>query len=158
MMLARAPRPSDRSTALRMQTQRQRDTQCELAIRRQLYRLGIRYRIDCRPVPDVHRRADIVIRPAKIALFMDGCFWHKCPLHWKPPKRHAAWWINKVESTARRDKETSDLLERLGWLVIRAWEHECPEVVADKVVQAVCQRHPRAAVLFAILRSGEGTV
>jgi DNA mismatch endonuclease (patch repair protein) len=128
-----------------MQTQKQRDTGCELAIRQHLFRLGIRYRIDCRPVPDIPRKADIVIRRAKVALFIDGCFWHKCPQHWKPPKRHAAWWTDKVETTARRDRETSKMLQQSGWLVIRAWEHESAELVASRVVQAVQERDPFAA-------------
>ena len=138
----RAPRPSDAATELRMRTQRQRDTQCELEIRRKLHRTGVRYRIDCPPLTDCRRRADIVIRPARIAIFIDGCFWHKCPLHWKAPHRNSAWWTEKIDSNARRDQETSDLLKQRGWLVIRVWEHEPADAVVRRIIKAVCLRRP----------------
>lgn len=143
----RAPRPSDAATAKRMQLQRQRNTGCELAVRRLLHAKGLRYRIDCRAEKGVPRRADIVVRPAKVAVFVDGCFWHGCPEHWKAPSRHETWWTNKVSANAKRDRETTLLLERAGWLVIRAWEHEEPEAVADRVLEAVRERHPRGARL-----------
>lgn len=143
----RAPRPSDESTALRMQKQRQKDTVCELALRSLLHARGLRYRVDCRAEPSVPRKADIVIRPAKIAVFVDGCFWHRCPLHWKPPNRHSSWWTKKVEENARRDRETTVLLKHAGWHVIRVWEHEDPRVAADEILRAVALRHPRGAEL-----------
>jgi DNA mismatch endonuclease, patch repair protein len=154
--LALVPRPSDAATALRMQTQRQRDTYCEVIVRRELYRLGMRYRIDCRPVPNVPRRADIVIRPAKVAVFIDGCFWHGCPLHWKPPNRNTVWWTKKIKDNARRDRETTKMLRKLGWLVIRVWEHEAPETVADQIFSAVCARRPGIAELRGRKRSVRG--
>ncbi len=143
----RGPKPSDASTAKRMQNQRQKDTACELAVRRLLYSYGLRYRIDCRPEKGIPRRADIVVRPAKVAVFIDGCFWHGCPEHWKPPKRNETWWMNKIRINAVRDRETTLLLESAGWLVIRAWEHEEAESVAARVLAAVRERHPCQAAL-----------
>ena len=141
---SRAPAPSDLSTALRMRRQRQTDTACELAVRRLLYSCGLRYRIDCRPEADLSRRADIVFRSAKTAVFIDGCFWHQCPLHWQAPKRNASWWTKKISANAYRDRQTSNLLECKGWLVIRAWEHENPNTIARRIAEAVRQR-PRGS-------------
>lgn len=142
----RAPRPADSATALRMQAQRQRDTRCEMNIRRELHKRGIRYRIDCRPIPNMRRRADIVIRSAKLAVFVDGCFWHGCPLHWKPPKQHSEWWEAKVAANIRRDKDTTALVEDAGWMVIRAWEHEDATIVAARIADVLYERQSARAL------------
>jgi DNA mismatch endonuclease (patch repair protein) len=123
-----------------MRRQRQKDTACELAVRRLLHGWGMRYRVDCRPEPDVARRADIVFRSAKMAVFVDGCFWHGCPVHWKAPKRNATWWIGKITANVERDARTNQLLERRGWLVIRAWEHESPRAIATRVASSLKHR------------------
>jgi DNA mismatch endonuclease (patch repair protein) len=130
----RAPKPSDSATALRMRTQRQRDTGCEIDLRRELHKRGVRYRIDCRPIPEVPRRADIVMRAAKLAVFVDGCFWHGCPLHWKPPKQHSEWWEAKVAANIGRDKDTTAVLAGAGWMVVRIWEHEDAATAAEQIV------------------------
>jgi DNA mismatch endonuclease, patch repair protein len=139
------PAPSDLSTALRMRGQRQRDTACEVAVRRLLHSWGLRFRIDCRPEQLIARRADIVFRPAKTAVFVDGCFWHGCPLHWKTPKRNGTWWAKKISANAKRDRQTDSVLERGGWLVIRAWEHEDPVAVATRIAEAVQRRRAEFA-------------
>jgi len=123
-----------------MTRQRQRDTACELAVRRLLHAEGQRYRVDCRPERDLARRADIVFRSAKTAVFVDGCFWHRCPTHWKPPKRNAAWWIKKMAANVERDRQTNEMLECNGWLVLRAWEHESPNAIAARIVENVKRR------------------
>ena len=143
----RAPRPSDEATALRMQKQRQKDTVCELALRRLLHARGLRYRVDCRAEPSVPRKADIVLRPAKIAVFVDGCFWHRCPVHWKAPRTNSDWWEQKIARNVERDLQTTKILEAQGWLVIRVWEHEDPRVAADEILRAVSRRRPRGAKL-----------
>jgi DNA mismatch endonuclease (patch repair protein) len=135
-----APAPSDLRTALRMRRQRQADTACELAIRRHLHSWGLRYRVDCRPEPQLPRRADIVFRPAKVAVFVDGCFWHKCPHHWKAPGRNSSWWTDKISANVKRDAETTAVLEASGWTVVRVWEHEDAEAAALDVAELVRAR------------------
>jgi DNA mismatch endonuclease (patch repair protein) len=102
-----------------------------------LHRKGIRYRVHCRPEPASRGRADIVFRSTRIAVFVDGCFWHGCPLHWKPPRRHADWWATKIAANAARDNHTTAALEARGWLVIRVWEHEDAEEAATRIAAEV---------------------
>lgn len=146
----RTPFPSDSATAFRMRSQKQKDTICEIALRRMLHQSGLRYRIHCRPLPSLNRQADIVFRQSKLAVFVDGCFWHGCPTHWKPPKRNSDWWISKIEKNIERDRDTDTLLERAGWLVIRVWEHDDLELVVEQILDSVLLRHPRGASLVAL--------
>jgi DNA mismatch endonuclease (patch repair protein) len=124
----------------RMQAQRQRDTVPELAIRQILHSAGLRYRVDYRPVDTLKRRADIVFRRARVAVFVDGCFWHNCPQHRNIPATNSTWWKEKLEATKRRDRETDWLLKQSGWLPIRVWEHEDPVEAAAKIVEAISAR------------------
>ena len=124
-----------------MSRQRRRDTSPELLIRRQLHRKGLRYRVDL-PVPGLpRRRADITFTRARIAVFVDGCFWHACPLHGSMPKRNGDWWAEKLKRNIARDRETDAHLTAIGWRVLRFWEHEDPDVAAEVVEQVV--RTPR---------------
>ena len=123
-----------------MRSQRRRDTGIELAIRRRVHATGLRYRIDVAPLPGVRRRADILFRPARVAVFVDGCFWHCCPTHGTWPKSNARWWRDKLEANVRRDRDTDRRLSDAGWEVIRIWEHEDPAEAADRVVEAVRAR------------------
>lgn len=107
-----------------MRTTRQRDTVAELALRRALSRLGLRYRLQQAPLAGLRRRADLVFGPARVAVFVDGCFWHSCPLHATQPKANAAWWRAKLAANRRRDADTNRRLEAAGWRVVRVWEHE----------------------------------
>lgn len=120
-----------------MQNTPARDTPAELALRRELHRRGLRYRVDVRPVPTLRRRADIVFTRAKVAVFSDGCYWHGCPEHGSWPKANAGWWREKIETTKRRDRDTDARLTRHGWSVLRIWEHEDPVVAAERVAEAV---------------------
>lgn len=108
----------------RMQNTRRRDTPGEVALRRELHGRGLRYLVDCRPLPGLRRRADIVFPRLKIAVFCDGCYWHGCPKHGTWPRENAEWWRVKIETTKQRDADTNVRLEGAGWLVIRVWEHE----------------------------------
>jgi DNA mismatch endonuclease (patch repair protein) len=81
-----------------------------------------------------------------VAVFIDGCFWHRCPVHWKAPRRHAAWWTSKVKATVDRDAHTLATLEAAGWLVIRVWEHEDPDEATTRIAMAVSQRRQMNAV------------
>ena len=120
-----------------MQANRGRDTGPELAVRRLVHAAGLRYRVDTRPLPDLNRRADLVFTRARVAAFIDGCFWHGCPKHHTVARTNAGFWAEKVRRNQARDVETDRLLTEAGWIVIREWEHEDPAVVADRVLKAV---------------------
>jgi DNA mismatch endonuclease (patch repair protein) len=112
---------------------KKRDTGPELALRRQLHRLGLRYRVDAAPLPGLRRRADIVFRPVRIAVFLDGCFWHGCPDHGSQPRTNRAWWKAKLSRTRARDRDTDRRLREAGWRPIRIWEHENPALAAERI-------------------------
>ena len=131
-----------------MQRQRIRDTESELALRRLLHARGLRYRVDSQPLPGLRRRADVVFGPAKIAVFVDGCFWHGCPDHGqRTTNANQTYWADKVARNNTRDVETDEALTEAGWLSIRVWEHEDPEIVAEMVEAEVRQRRkdPRSS-------------
>ncbi|GAA2810025.1 very short patch repair endonuclease [Crossiella cryophila] len=117
----------------RMSKQSSRDTQVELALRRALYAAGLRYRVHRRPVRGVRREADIVFVSARVAVFVDGCFWHGCPEHATWPKRNAEFWRTKIEGNRSRDLDTDTRLAEAGWLAVRVWEHESAEAAAERV-------------------------
>ena len=123
-----------------MQAQPRRDTKCEMAVRSAVHALGLRYRVHQRPEPDLRREADLVFRTDKIAVFVDGCFWHGCPEHHSPPTTHYHWWEAKIGKNRARDKETDRLLAGCGWTVVRIWEHEDPAEAAKRVRDAVLAR------------------
>lgn len=95
-----------------------------MALRRELHRLGLRYRVDRVVIPGVRRRADVIFTRARIAVFVDGCFWHGCPTHGTRPKANAEWWVNKLEGNVARDRDTDRRLRDAGWQMVRIWEHE----------------------------------
>lgn len=121
-----------------MQLQRTRDTAPEMALRRILHSMGLRYRVDRAPLPGLRRRADIVFGPAKVAVFVDGCFWHGCPEHGRRgTQANPAYWSAKIARNRERDADTDARLAEAGWTVVRAWEHEPPAEVAGTVATAV---------------------
>jgi DNA mismatch endonuclease (patch repair protein) len=128
------------ATRARMSKQRSRDTEIEVALRRELHRLGLRYRVHRRPVLAVRREADVVFGPAKVAVFVDGCFWHGCPEHGTWPKRNGEFWRAKIEANRVRDANTDLVLAEAGWLSVRVWEHEPPDAAAARVHHAVLGR------------------
>jgi len=117
-----------------------RDTRPELAIRSELHRRGLRFRVDRAPVKDLRSRADIVFGPARVAVYVDGCFWHSCPEHGTKPKANAEWWKRKLDRNQQRDRETDRVLREHGWEVVRIWEHEDPVAAADRVESALRAR------------------
>jgi DNA mismatch endonuclease, patch repair protein len=127
--------PLTEEVALRMKRQLRRDTACEMKIRRVLHANGYRYRVDVRPEPDLRCRADILFTRRRIAVFIDGCFWHACPEHGSWPRNNAEWWRNKITRNAGRDRENNSALVKKGWSVVRIWEHEDPETAVRKVTQ-----------------------
>lgn len=116
------PKASSDVVRKRMQITRRQDTPCELALRRELTALGLRYRLQ-RQIPGTRRRADVVFPGLKVGIFVDGCFWHSCPVHGTWPKTNADWWRRKILANVKRDRDTDRLLRTIGLRVIRIWEH-----------------------------------
>lgn len=102
----------------------------ELALRGELHRRGLRYRVDVRGLPG---RPDIVFTKARIAVQVDGCFWHGCPDHAVAPRSNAAWWRDKLALNRSRDARNDAALQAEGWLVLRIWEHVDASAAADLV-------------------------
>ena len=122
-----------------MQANRGRDTKPELALRSILHASGLRFRV-CQPLPiDRRRRADITFTRVGLYVFVDGCYWHGCPEHFTTPKTNTGFWLTKVEGNRRRDWDTTQRLEEMGYTVLRFWEHDDPLLVASKV-EAVYRR------------------
>jgi DNA mismatch endonuclease (patch repair protein) len=128
---------SSEATRKKMLGNKSRDTSPELRVRSLVHRRGLRYRVAQRPIPTLRRTADLVFRRAKIAVFIDGCFWHGCPEHYRPPSTNPDYWRDKIEGNRLRDQETDELLAQAGWEVLRFWEHEDEDEVADAVCAAV---------------------
>ncbi|WP_055690281.1 very short patch repair endonuclease [Streptomyces prasinus] len=128
-----------------MSRQASKDTGGELAVRRLLHAAGLRYRVEY-PVPGMaRRRLDVAFTRAKVAVLIDGCFWHGCPVHATQPKANAEWWRKKLDRNMARDRETTEHLIAQGWTVLRFWEHEAPEEVAARVAATVEQRRAEQA-------------
>lgn len=140
MKIERSTKASSDGVRKRMQANKGRDTIPELALRRAVHALGLRYRVSIRPLPSIRRTADLVFTRAKVAVFLDGCFWHGCPEHHTASRTNAAYWMDKVERNLARDAETNRLLTSAGWSVIRVWEHEDPDTAAKRVAQLVYTR------------------
>jgi DNA mismatch endonuclease (patch repair protein) len=125
-----------------MLANKSRDTRPELLVRSLVHRRGLRYRISARPLPGLRRTADLVFRPTRVAVFIDGCYWHGCPTHYKEPKTNTDYWRAKIAGNRIRDRQTDELLSEAGWLVLRFWEHEDPNEIADAIASAVEGRRP----------------
>jgi DNA mismatch endonuclease (patch repair protein) len=132
-----SPPASSPEVARRMRNVRRRDTAPELRLRSELRRRGFRFRIDASVPFLVRHRADILVRPARVAVFVDGCFWHGCPLHGVLPKSNSAWWCVKLEGVRLCDRRTDAAYEANGWTVLRFWEHHNVDSAADVVQEAV---------------------
>ena len=139
------PPASSPEVRRRMQAVRRRDTVLEMRLRSALHRMGFRYRVDRSPLPGQKRRADLVFPTERIAVYVDGCFWHGCPIHATWPKTNADWWRAKLEANRARDASTDAQLRDHGWTVVRVWGHEpvqdAVERVADEVRRARARRH-----------------
>lgn len=122
-----------------MQSIKRRDTLIELRVRSQLHRRGLRFRVDFAPL-NPRRRADIVFTRVHMAIFLDGCFWHGCPLHYVAPKSNKAYWSQKVLRNMGRDFETDTSLKAAGWTVLRFWAHDDAESIATAIDAAIRER------------------
>ena len=116
-----------------------RDTPPEMAVRRLLHARGLRYRVNYRALPGSRRTVDIAFTRLKIAVMIDGCFWHGCPEHLRPASTRADFWRAKIEGNQARDADTTGILTAAGWRVLRFWEHERPSDVADAIERALAE-------------------
>ena len=136
-------RRPDAALSQRMSSLARRDTAPELAARRALHAAGFRYRVQL-PVPGNRRRTiDVAFTRARLALFIDGCFWHGCPQHGVQPRANSDWWRWKIARNQARDADTTRVLQDQGWRVLRVWEHEPPDAVVDAVRQLLPPRAGR---------------
>lgn len=139
--------------------QRTRDTAPEVAVRKALHALGLRYRVDRAPLRGLRRRADIVFGAARVAVYVDGCFWHGCPEHGNPrPASNGQYWSTKIAGNRARDEDTDRRLAAAGWAVVRAWEHEPVADVAARVATTVRTRLPITGAQSARRRLGNTRV
>lgn len=134
------PTPSDGRVSKRMKRNVRADTRPEVVVRSALHKRGWRFRKHL-PVQTAVRvvRPDIVFTKDRLAVFIDGCFWHCCPIHENQPRINTAYWRPKLERNVARDRLVDNALEEAGWTVLRAWEHENPNDVADRVEEALGQ-------------------
>ena len=116
---------------------RSRDTLPELLVRRALHARGLRFRVDLRPEAELRTRADIVFTRRRIAVYIDGCFWHGCPQHGTSPKANADYWAPKLARNIERDRESTVALEARGWAVLRFWSHEPVDEVVERIAARV---------------------
>jgi DNA mismatch endonuclease (patch repair protein) len=128
-----------------MQGNRSRDTAPEKLLRKYLHERGVRYRVSHRPLRSLRRTADVAFPGVRVAVFVDGCFWHGCPDHCRWPATNEDFWRNKIEGNRTRDAETNRVLEESGWLPVRVWEHEDPSVAAEKIIALVRARRRAVA-------------
>lgn len=131
---------TDARTSARMSRQRRVGTKPETELRKALHRRGFRFFVDRAPLQGLRRRADLVFPRRKVAVYVDGCFWHCCPEHATYPKNNAQWWADKLAGNVARDRDTDARLADAGWLVVRVWEHEPVAAAADRVQAALSGR------------------
>jgi len=138
--------PVSAATSRRMRATGSRDTRPELALRRELHRRGRRFRVDAPlPAPLQRRRADVLFPRRRVAVFVDGCFWHGCPEHGRKPSTNSVYWAEKLARNRTRDRRNGDVLAAAGWLVLRYWEHVDVEAASEEVVEAVLGRRAERA-------------
>lgn len=138
-----------------MKANRRRDTGPEIAVRRLLHNMSLRFRVDF-PVRDGRPRPvrpDVAFTRQRVAVFIDGCFWHGCPEHGRRSGgSNSEYWSAKISRNAERDQEQAERLKAAGWTVIRAWEHEEPEAVATRIHDLVS----RLAASYSAGAHGDG--
>lgn len=134
---ASVPLPSSAEARHRMGAVRQHGTDVELVLHAELRRLGLRFKVHQLLLAGKRRRADVVFPSARVVVFVDGCFWHVCPLHATWPKSNAAWWRKKLEENERRDRDSDARLREAGWTVVRVWGHEPPAEAAKRIAKVL---------------------
>lgn len=141
----------------RMAKVRQKGTGAEMALRRELYRRGLRYRVNFEVLKKPRRVADIAFPRLRIAIFVDGCFWHGCPEHATWPKQNAEFWLQKIEANRHRDADTNERLHSIRWTVLRFREHESAPSAADTIANLVIAIRSTLRELPASLNQTDGT-
>jgi len=136
---SRAPQASSLQVRKRMEAVASADTAAEVLLRRALHAAGLRFRKNCRPVSRLRCEADVVFRRQAICIFVDGCFWHRCPEHYAAPQTNAAWWAEKITANVERDRRQTAELEKHGWTVVRVWEHELEPDQLSTTVESITQ-------------------
>ena len=139
--------PSSHETSRRMARVRQKGTRCEIGLRKALHAKGLRYRLHVPLLTKPRRIVDIVFPSARLAVFVDGCFWHGCPEHASWPKSNADFWREKIETNRSRDLDTNQRLAALGWETVRIWEHEDATEAANRIAELVDARRKNGAPL-----------
>lgn len=137
--IPKTPPATDAGTRRSMQSNKRADTKPEILFRSLLHRAGLRFRKD-RYIPLDSRgvKVDVVFVRAQVAVFMDGCFWHRCPEHATMPTRNRGYWLAKFQRNIDRDISNTEQLQQKGWRVMRVWEHELKdEELAMHAVQRV---------------------
>lgn len=124
------PAPLSVNVSRQMSRMPRRDSKPEIHVRRALFAAGLRFRVNDRRLPG---RPDIVLSRARVAVFIDGCFWHACPEHGTLPKNNRAWWREKLERNVERDREKDEALIELGWTPLHFWEHDAVSDVAAEI-------------------------
>lgn len=126
-----------------MRANRSRDTRPELALRSATHALGLRYRVNIRPIREIRRTADLVFTKVKVAVFLDGCFWHGCPEHHRPATGATSeFWNDKITHNRLRDADTDTRLRQAGWDVVRVWEHDNPTEAAARIARVIEEKRP----------------
>jgi DNA mismatch endonuclease (patch repair protein) len=130
-MPAERPVPLSPSVSAAMSRMPRKNTQPEVALRSALHRSGLRFRTHLR----LPGQPDIVFTRVRLAVFVDGCFWHSCPTHATKPKNNDEWWAKKLAANVARDARQTASLEAEGWTVERVWEHEVPQDAANRIAE-----------------------
>jgi DNA mismatch endonuclease (patch repair protein) len=128
-----------------MQATRTRDNKLELGLRSALHRMGFRFRVHKRLLKGLTRSVDLAFSRSRIAVFVDGCFWHGCPIHMTWPKTNAEWWREKIQANRCRDADTDARLVAEGWTVVRIWEHETTEAAAERLAELLRVRSSKVS-------------
>lgn len=128
---------SSEGTRRSMVANSRHESEIERELRSELFRRGIRFRKHVRVVATSRCKPDIVFPRARVAVFVDGCFWHRCPEHATFPRANSAWWREKLDANVARDRQYDEALAADGWVVIRLWEHQSVMEMADRVQHAV---------------------
>tara|TARA_Y100001970_G_C14112963_1_gene791942 strand:- start:323 stop:781 length:459 start_codon:yes stop_codon:yes gene_type:complete len=135
--LSKRPTPKNIKVSEQMRRMPSKDSLPELKIRKALYAKGVRYRIHRKDLPG---KPDIAVGPAKVAIFVDGCFWHNCPDHGTVPKNNHQWWVEKFKRNRERDLQKDEDLRERDWLPIHVWEHEDPNEATEKIIKIIRER------------------
>ncbi|MDX8152083.1 very short patch repair endonuclease [Patulibacter brassicae] len=132
-MSRRSTPPASSSTARATMLANRAESSVERGVRSELHRRGLRFRKHLAPVPGLRCKPDILFTRHRLAVFVHGCFWHRCPVHGTSPKANGEWWRAKLDGNVERDRRNRAALEAAGWTVAEFWEHESPEAIADAV-------------------------